>query len=88
MLAERFAGAEIVGTDNSEAMLATARQRLPGLRFEASDIATWQPAAAPDLIYANAALQWVGDHGTLMPRLFAALAPGGVLADPDARQPR
>jgi trans-aconitate 2-methyltransferase len=34
----------------------------------------------PDLIYANAALQWVPDHETLIPRLFAALAPGGVLA--------
>ncbi|HET7795422.1 MAG TPA: trans-aconitate 2-methyltransferase, partial [Rhizobacter sp.] len=30
--------------------------------------------------YANAALQWVGEHETLLPRLFNALAPGGVLA--------
>ncbi|MDQ2733910.1 MAG: trans-aconitate 2-methyltransferase, partial [Pseudomonadota bacterium] len=31
-------------------------------------------------VYANAALQWVGDHAGLFPRLFASLAPGGVLA--------
>jgi trans-aconitate 2-methyltransferase len=88
LLVERFAGAQVVGTDNSEAMLASARQRLPACRFEFGDIADWKPAEAPDLIYANAALQWVGRHETLLPRLFAALAPGGVLAIqmPDNRE--
>ncbi|MFT4268579.1 MAG: trans-aconitate 2-methyltransferase [Xenophilus sp.] len=80
LLVRRFPGAQVIGTDNSEAMLASARERLPGVRFELSDIATWQPEAAPDLIYANAALQWVPGHESLVPRLFAALAPGGVLA--------
>ena len=70
----------MTGTDNSEAMLASARKRLPQARFELSDIGRWQPATPPDLIYANAALQWVPDHEALIPRLFAALAPGGVLA--------
>jgi trans-aconitate 2-methyltransferase len=83
LLVERFPGATVVGTDNSEAMLASARKRLPACQFELSDIAQWQPPAEsdpPDLIYANAALQWVPDHETLLPRLFASLAPGGVLA--------
>ena len=70
--------------------MISAGKRLPAAQFELSDIATWQPQgpAAPDLIYANAALQWVPDHETLLPRLFAALAPGGVLAIqmPDNRE--
>ncbi|MDM0084516.1 trans-aconitate 2-methyltransferase [Variovorax sp. J31P179] len=88
LLVQRFPAASVVGTDNSEPMLASARQRLPQARFELGDIATWAPEAAPDLIYANAALQWVPDHETLIPRLFALLAPGGVLAIqmPDNRQ--
>lgn len=90
LLVHRFPKAEALGTDNSEAMLVSARERLPGARFELSDIATWAPSteAAPDLIYANASLQWVPDHETLIPRLFDALAPGGVLAIqmPDNRQ--
>ncbi|MDM0104725.1 trans-aconitate 2-methyltransferase [Variovorax sp. J22R24] len=88
LLVQRFAGAAVVGIDNSEAMLASARERLPQARFEFGDIATWQPGLPPDLIYANAALQWVPDHETLIPRLFAALAPGGVLAIqmPDNRE--
>lgn len=80
LLVERFPNADVVGTDNSEPMLASARERLPGCRFELSDIASWQPAAPADVIYSNAALQWVGDHETLIPKLFAQLAPGGVLA--------
>jgi trans-aconitate 2-methyltransferase len=80
LLVERFPNAHITGTDNSESMLASARKRLPACHFELGDIAHCQPADAPDLIYANAALHWVDDHETLVPRLFAALAPGGVLA--------
>ncbi|CAN5529909.1 trans-aconitate 2-methyltransferase [soil metagenome] len=80
LLAQRFPQARVLGTDNSEAMLVSARERLPAARFELSDIARWTPDVAPDLIYANASLQWVPDHATLIPRLFAALAPGGVLA--------
>ncbi|MEO6973400.1 MAG: trans-aconitate 2-methyltransferase [Rhodoferax sp.] len=92
LLVQRFAGAQIVALDNSEAMLASARQRLARVRFELGDIASWAPdtkqGRAPDLIYANAALQWVPDHATLIPRLFAVLAPSGVLAIqmPDNRQ--
>ena len=88
LLIARFPRAEVVGTDNSEAMLASARQRLPAARFEHSDIASWQPDARPDLVYSNAALQWLGDHETLIPRLFGTLAPGGVLAVqmPDNRE--
>jgi trans-aconitate 2-methyltransferase len=81
LLVERFPEAEVIGTDNSAAMLADARQRLPRAQFELSDIADWAPTGdAPDLIYANASLQWLGDHASLLPRLFSTLAPGGVLA--------
>jgi trans-aconitate 2-methyltransferase len=80
LLTGRWPGAEVIGTDNSEAMLESARKRLPAVVFEYSDIATWRPERAPDLIYANASLQWVLDHPSVFPRLFDALAPGGVLA--------
>jgi trans-aconitate 2-methyltransferase len=80
LLAERWPDAEILGVDNSEAMLDSARKRLPEARFEAADITAWRPGATPDLIFANAALQWVPDHATLLPRLLGLLAPGGILA--------
>jgi trans-aconitate 2-methyltransferase len=88
LLVQRFAAAQVIGTDNSEPMLASARKRLPQCQFEFSDIATWQPDAPADLVYSNAALQWVGEHETVLPRLFSQLAPGGVLAlqMPDNRE--
>jgi len=84
LLVRRFPGTQVVGTDTSEAMLASARERLPGCRFELSDISTWRATSSATspaaLIYANASLQWVPDHAALLPRLFAELAPGGTLA--------
>ncbi len=80
LLAARYPGAELLGIDNSAAMLAEARQRVPGARFEEQNIESWAPAAPVDVVYANAALQWVPDHKILVPRLFNVVAPGGVLA--------
>ena len=80
VLADRFPGATVVGVDNSDDMLDAARERLPAVSFELSDIATWSPQAPVDVILANASLQWVPDHATLYPRLVRQLAPGGCLA--------
>lgn len=83
LVAARYTQARVLGIDNSEAMLRSARQRLPQLPFELADLAHWQPAPgepAPDLLFANAALQWVPDQARLLPRLMGLLAPGGVLA--------
>ncbi|QMV73034.1 trans-aconitate 2-methyltransferase [Comamonas piscis] len=84
LLAQRFVQARVLGVDQSQDMLAAARQRLAHVHFEQGDIAQWQAplhnGRLPDLIFANAALQWVPDHHALLPRLMGMLAPGGVLA--------
>ena len=80
VLAARYPGADILGLDNSPAMLEAARARLPALRFETADAANWLPAADVDLVYANATYQWVPGHFEQLPRVLAALKPGAVLA--------
>jgi trans-aconitate 2-methyltransferase len=80
ILKQRFPGADVLGVDGAETMLAKARAAVPDCRFELGDFATWTPAAAPDLIFSNAALHWVTNHETLFPRLLSLLAPNGVLA--------
>jgi len=80
LLVERFPKAEIIGLDSSPDMLGKARARLPRCTFIAADIGTWAPAPRTDLIFANAALQWVRDHPLVMRRLVEALPAGGVLA--------
>jgi trans-aconitate 2-methyltransferase len=88
LLAERFPESEIVGVDSSERMLEEARRRLPRVAFVREDIARWRPDEAPDLIFADSALQWVAEHEALFPRLMGELARGGTLAIqmPDNRQ--
>lgn len=80
ILADTFAKAKVIGVDSSPEMLAEARREFPGLAWQQADISSWRPPAPPDLIYTNAALQWVSDHETLLPSLLNQLRPGGVLA--------
>jgi trans-aconitate 2-methyltransferase len=81
-LSERWPDAVIVGVDNSPEMLRQAvTHAVPGrLSFHEADIASWQPEQALDLLVSNAALQWVGEHARLLPRLAALLGQGGTLA--------
>lgn len=80
LLAERWPEARVIGVDSSPEMLATAAQRLAGIGWRRADIATWAPDEPADLIFSNAALHWLDDHQSLLPRLVDGLRPGGVLA--------
>ena len=80
LLRTRWNKAAIVGLDNSTAMLERARAANPAESYNNADIGAWHPAQRNDVIYTNAALQWLPDHQTLLPRLAGYVAPGGVLA--------
>lgn len=80
LLRDRWPGAAVTGVDGSAEMLAKAREAAPDIAWVEADMGAWAPEAPPDLIYSNAALHWLGGHGTLFPRLLDAVAPGGVLA--------
>ncbi len=80
LLAERWPGARIVGLDSSPQMLAKARSLSTAIEWREADIASWQPPAPAELLFSNAALQWLDDHETLFPRLISLVRPGGVLA--------
>lgn len=81
--AERLDVAEMTGIDSSAEMLAAAAahaDRRTGLRFERGDIGRWTRSGELDLVLANASLQWVPDHRSVLRRWAAALRPGGQLA--------
>lgn len=80
LLVQRFANAAVRGLDSSADMIDAARKRLPNVRFDTADIATWSEPGPFDVIFANAVFQWLPDHATLLPSLVAKLAPGGSLA--------
>ncbi|CAL95250.1 trans-aconitate 2-methyltransferase [Azoarcus olearius] len=80
LLVERWPQARVVGVDSSAEMLRSARQALPQVEWMQADLRAWAPAAPVDLIFANAVMQWLPDHATLLPELLRHLRPGGVLA--------
>lgn len=80
LLRTRWPDAQIDGIDLSPEMLGEARANGIDANFIAANIAQWRPDGLYDVIYSNAALQWLGDHEVLFPRLFSFVAPGGVLA--------
>lgn len=80
VLGRRYPDAAVHGLDSSAEMLATARTSDPEVDWRQGDIATWSPERPTDLILANASLQWLPDHASLIPELARSLAPGGVIA--------
>ena len=80
LLVERWPKARVVGIDNSPGMLEQARRAHPDWSWEEHDVAGWAPAEPYDVVYSNAALQWVPGHASLFPRLLEAVRPGGFLA--------
>lgn len=80
LLVARFPGALITGVDSSAEMVAAAKKRLPDVDFSEARIEDWSPIQPPDVIFANAVLQWLPAHAQLLPRLVNALAAGGTLA--------
>ncbi|HEY4202669.1 MAG TPA: trans-aconitate 2-methyltransferase [Devosiaceae bacterium] len=80
LLVERFPGAEVIGLDSSPNMLAEARRRVPGARFETADAETWVPTEPVDVFFANAIYQWVPGHLAILPKVLEALPKGGMLA--------
>lgn len=80
LLAERWPAARITGVDDSAAMLAQAAQPPSTIRWVQQSVASWRADPPADLIFSNAALHWLPQHGTLFPALAAMLAPGGTLA--------
>lgn len=73
-------GRPVTGVDTSPAMLDKARDTGTYTALDLADIATWVPDVPPALVFSNAALHWLPDHHSLLPRLAALLAPGGTLA--------
>lgn len=88
-LADALPDSTVLGIDASAEMLrgadAFARE---GLTFQQKTIEEQLRSDEQwDLVFSNAAIQWVDDHETLLPALIAMLKPGGQLAIQMPAQP-
>jgi trans-aconitate 2-methyltransferase len=80
-LHDQLGATETLGVDSSDAMLERARALdAPGVRFVHGDIGDWKPDQPVDVVFSNAALQWLPDHPQLFKRLTAMLVPDGEIA--------
>ena len=85
-LLERWPDAHVTGYDSAPSMLAAAASHAgstPGggtLDFAAADLAEWHPSEPFDLLFSNAALQWVPGHTAAFSAWLDGLSAGGVLA--------
>ena len=82
VIADRWPQAQITGLDNSPEMIAAARRALPQNNWIVGDIMGWAEGDDHpfDLVFSNAAMQWVDDHSVAFARLMQHVAPGGALA--------
>lgn len=81
LLAETLGAAAVLGIDSSAAMLESAVGRQDGrVRFERADIRDLKGLADTDLLFSNAALQWVPDNAGLLDRILFEMKPGSQVA--------
>lgn len=82
VLAGRFPKADILGVDNSPAMIESARDKHPEIRFQLCDAARDLPAlpGGYDVVFSNACIQWIPDHPRILQEMMGLLSLGGVLA--------
>jgi SAM-dependent methyltransferase len=78
----RMLGADVVGVDKNEDLLAAARSAHPGLRFEKADLTSVAPEAfgPVDGIWSSFVAAYLPDLVSLLTRWSRCLLPGGWLA--------
>lgn len=81
-IASRVPDGRVVGVDSSPEMIGFARQAFPpdahgNLTFELQDARTLGFSQEFAVVFSNAALHWVVDHGPVLRGIAQALRPGG-----------
>jgi trans-aconitate 2-methyltransferase len=80
ILAERWGNAALTGLDSSPEMLAQAKANHPDWTWLEADMASFTCQQKFDLVFSNAALQWVKHHAELLSRLKNLVSDGGAIA--------
>jgi len=71
------AGAEVMGIDAAEPMIARAREAYPALRFEVARGEDFTLDAPVDAVFSSAVLHWIPSQDAVLGCVARALVPGG-----------
>ncbi|MHC5306997.1 trans-aconitate 2-methyltransferase [Bartonella sp. LJL80] len=80
VLLQHWPHAQISGFDSSPNMIEKAKERLPDLEFDVTNIECWSPPSDCDILFSNAVFQWIPKHIEELQRLLAEMKQGAVLA--------
>lgn len=80
LLRQRWTHADITGLDNSAEMIAASSATYPREKWVLADANLWVADTPFDLVFSNAALQWLPNHTRLFPHLLSQVASSGALA--------
>ena len=81
VLQARWGHAEIIGLDRSQAMIEEAKSRYPDIQWYCADASVDLSGLGTfDIVFSNAAIQWMPNQKALLSKLFGMLRPSGVLA--------
>jgi trans-aconitate 2-methyltransferase len=80
ILRQRWPDARLVGVDNSKEMLAQAALRSERIEWQLQSLSSWHASEPADVLFSNAALHWLPDHGSLFRQLIESVTQGGTLA--------
>lgn len=80
ILFEKWPESVITGADNSPAMIQKAKKEFPQQNWILFDAAKDMMQDKFDIVFSNAAFQWIPDHKNLIRKFFNILNKGGTLA--------
>lgn len=80
-IAKRNPNLKLIGIDNSQAMLNRSKKlETSRLHFQNQDLNTYDPREKFDLLFSNAAIQWIDDHESFYPKILSWVTPEGQAA--------
>lgn len=80
-LKKRWPTSEILGLDSSSSMVEKASKDYPGINFILADATNSIDFLGKfDLVFSNAAIQWMPGISEILPKFFELLNPKGVMA--------
>ncbi len=80
VLRNRWPRAKLTGLDSSSTMIEKAKRDQPSATWIVADAFTNDFMEKYDIVFSNAAIQWMPNHKLLIPRLLGIVNSGGALA--------
>ena len=80
VLVNRWPNARITGLDSSQSMIRKAEQDYPNQEWIVADALTFDSKIKYDIVFSNAAIQWIPNHEALLKKFQKMLSDNGLIA--------